>query len=95
MNEHGPPTEIAWQGNQSSRWKTRPSGICPPGIPHGLTWDRTWVSSVRYRRPPSWVTARNFVECRPEYMTLYLRQLMSLRNMQTTNIEVCGTPTGY
>jgi hypothetical protein len=51
--------------NETDRGKPKYSGekpvpvpLCPPQIPHGLTWDRTRASAVRGRRLTAWAMAR-------------------------------------
>jgi hypothetical protein len=41
--------------------KPFPVPLCPPQIPHGLTWDRTRASAVEGRRLTAWAMARPFV----------------------------------
>jgi hypothetical protein len=38
--------------------KPVPVPLCPPQIPHGLTWDRTLASAVGGRRLTAWAMAR-------------------------------------
>jgi hypothetical protein len=35
-----------WQENRSTRRKPFSVSICPPEIPHGMTWDRTQATKV-------------------------------------------------
>jgi hypothetical protein len=35
------------RGNQSDRKKPAPLSLCPPQIPHDLTWDKTLVACGR------------------------------------------------
>jgi hypothetical protein len=56
---NGAPVEWNWQG------KTEELGekpvllpLCPPQIPHWLTWDRTRASAVGGRRLTAWAMAR-------------------------------------
>jgi hypothetical protein len=35
--------------NRSIRRKPAPAPLCPPQIPHDLTWDRRWVVAVESR----------------------------------------------
>jgi hypothetical protein len=45
-------------GNRSTRRKPAPVPLCPPQIPHDLTWDRTRAAVVVSRRLTAWVRAR-------------------------------------
>jgi hypothetical protein len=38
------------RGNRSTRRKPAPVSLCPPQIPHDLTWDRTRAAAVGSRR---------------------------------------------
>jgi hypothetical protein len=38
------------RGNRSTRRKPAPVPLCPPQIPHDLTWDRTRAAAVRSQR---------------------------------------------
>jgi hypothetical protein len=40
---------IRW-GNRSTRGKPAPVPLCPPQIPHDLTWDRTRAAAVGSQR---------------------------------------------
>jgi hypothetical protein len=42
------------RGNRSTRRKPAPSSLCPPQIPHDLTWDRTQAAVVGSRRLTAW-----------------------------------------
>jgi hypothetical protein len=60
MSEYGAVVEWYWQ------WKTKELGekpatlpLCPPQIPHGLFWARTWPSAVRSRWLTTWAMARS------------------------------------
>jgi hypothetical protein len=48
------------RGNRSIRRKPAPVPLCPPQIPHDLTWARTWTSAVGSRRLTAWAMARPF-----------------------------------
>jgi hypothetical protein len=39
------------RGNRSTRRKPAPVPLCPPPIPHDLTWDRTRAAAVGSQRP--------------------------------------------
>jgi hypothetical protein len=41
-------------GNRSTRRKPAPFTLCPPQIPHDLTWARTWASADGSRRLIAW-----------------------------------------
>jgi hypothetical protein len=38
------------RGNRSTRRKIAPVPLCPPQIPHDLTWDRTRAAAVGSQR---------------------------------------------
>jgi hypothetical protein len=38
------------RGNRSTRRKPAPVPLCPPQIPHDLTWDRTRAAAVGNQR---------------------------------------------
>jgi hypothetical protein len=42
------------RGNRSTRRKTAPVPLCPPQIPHDLTWTWTRAAAVRSRRLIAW-----------------------------------------
>jgi hypothetical protein len=44
--------------NRSTRRKRAPMPLCPPQIPHDLTWTRTRAATVGSRRPTAWAMAR-------------------------------------
>jgi hypothetical protein len=46
------------RGNRSTRRKPAPVPLCPPQIPHDLTWARTRGSGVESRWPTAWAMAR-------------------------------------
>jgi hypothetical protein len=46
------------RGNGSTRRKPAPVPLCPPQIPHDLTWDRTRAAEVESRRLIAWAMAR-------------------------------------
>jgi hypothetical protein len=46
------------RGNRSTRRKYAPLPLCPPQIPHDLTWDRTRASAMGSRRLTAWAMAR-------------------------------------
>jgi hypothetical protein len=46
------------KGNRNTRKKPVPMPLCPPQIPHDLTWARTRAAAVGSRRLTSWATAR-------------------------------------
>jgi hypothetical protein len=49
------------KGNRSTRRKSAPMPLCPPQIPHDLTWDRSLAASVGSRRLTALVMARPMV----------------------------------
>jgi hypothetical protein len=52
--------EWYWQGKTEELGEKRvPESLCPPQIPHGLTWMRTRASAVRDRRLKTWAMARH------------------------------------
>jgi hypothetical protein len=46
------------RGNRSTRRKPAPVPLCPPHIPHDLTWDRTRAAAVGSQRLTAWAMAR-------------------------------------
>jgi hypothetical protein len=46
------------RGNRSTQRKPAPVLICPPQIPHDLTWDRTRAAAVGSQRLTAWAMAR-------------------------------------
>jgi hypothetical protein len=48
------------RGKRSTRRTPAPVPLCPPQIPHDLTWDRTRVAAVWRRRLTAWAMARHF-----------------------------------
>jgi hypothetical protein len=51
-----------WQGKPKYSEKTCTVPLCPPQIPHDLTWDRTRVAAVGSRRLTAWAMARPSTE---------------------------------
>jgi hypothetical protein len=49
--------KIGW-GNRSSRRNPIPESLCPPQIPHDLTWSRTRAAVVGSRRLTAWAMPR-------------------------------------
>jgi hypothetical protein len=49
------------RGNRSTRRKPSPVPLCPPQIPHDLTWDRTRAAAVESQRLNDWAMARPYV----------------------------------
>jgi hypothetical protein len=45
------------RGNRSTRRKPAPVPLCPPQIPHDLTWDRTQAATVGSWRLTAWAMA--------------------------------------
>jgi hypothetical protein len=48
------------RGNRSTRRKPAPVPLCPPQIPHDLTWDRTRTAAVGSQRLTAWAMPRPF-----------------------------------
>jgi hypothetical protein len=46
------------RGNRSTRRKPAPVPLCPPQIPHDLTWDRARAAAVGSQRLTAWAMAR-------------------------------------
>jgi hypothetical protein len=46
------------RGNRSTRRKPAPVPLCPPQIPHDLSWDRTRAAAVGSQRLTTWAMAR-------------------------------------
>jgi hypothetical protein len=56
---NGAPVEWNWHGKPEELGeKPVPVSLCPPQIPHGLTWDRTRAFAVGGRRLTAWALAR-------------------------------------
>jgi hypothetical protein len=53
------------KGNRSTRRKLAPVTLCPPQIPHDLTWDRTLAAAVGSQRLTAWAMTRPRFE--PKY----------------------------
>jgi hypothetical protein len=49
------------RGNRSTRRKPAPVPLCPPQIPHDLTWDRTRAAAVGSQLLTAWAMARPYV----------------------------------
>jgi hypothetical protein len=49
------------RGNQNARRKPAPAPLCPPQIPHYLTWARTRAAAVGSRRLAAWAMARSLI----------------------------------
>jgi hypothetical protein len=49
---------IIGRGNRSTRRKPAPVPLCPPQIPHDLTWARTRAVAVGSQRLTAWAMAR-------------------------------------
>jgi hypothetical protein len=64
------------RGNWSTRRKPAPVPLCPPQIPHDLTWDRIRATAVGSQQLTSWAMAR------PKSSVLLLCQHASLRFSQ-------------
>jgi hypothetical protein len=50
------------RGNQSTRRKPAAVPLCPPQIPHDLTWDRTRAAAMGSQRLTAWAMARQYRE---------------------------------
>jgi hypothetical protein len=48
------------RGNRSTRIKPAPVPLCPPQIPHKLTWARTRVATIGSRRLTAWAMIRPY-----------------------------------
>jgi hypothetical protein len=64
-NTDNTPVNMEQRWNDTDRGKTEglgekpvPVPLCPPQIPHGLTWLRNRASSVRSRRLTAWAISR-------------------------------------
>jgi hypothetical protein len=61
LHFNGALVEWNWQGKTEVLGeKPVPVPLCPPQIPHKLTWDRTRASAVRGQRLTAWAMARPF-----------------------------------
>jgi hypothetical protein len=49
------------RGNRSTRRKPAPVPLCPPQIPHDLTWARTRAAAVGSRRLTAWAMAWPYI----------------------------------
>jgi hypothetical protein len=83
---NGALVEWKWQG------KPVPVPLCPPQIPHGLTWDRTRFSAVRGRRLTAWAMARprkkKGVTFLQNSVTTYLNKWSHVLNLLSTQQEM-------
>jgi hypothetical protein len=61
------------RGNRSTRRKPAPMPLCPPQIPHDLTWGRTRAAAVGNQRLTAWAMAR------PEFVIVSSIYLEGLR----------------
>jgi hypothetical protein len=75
---------LAWRAMVEWYWQDKieelgekpvPVPLCPPQIPHGMTWVRTGASGVRGRRLTAWVMARALI---PYYCVLRGKMLFEL-----------------
>jgi hypothetical protein len=62
------------RGNWSTRRKHAPVPLCPPQIPHDLTWARTRTAAVESRRLTVWAMARPIA-----MLILLIRNFMKIR----------------
>jgi hypothetical protein len=51
------------RGNRSTTRKPASMSLCPPQIPHDLTWDRTQATAVRSRGLTAWAMAQPKLWC--------------------------------
>jgi hypothetical protein len=51
------------RGNRSTRRNPASVPLCPPQIPHDLTWDWTRAAAVGSQRLTAWAMARPYVSC--------------------------------
>jgi hypothetical protein len=91
------------RGNRSTRRKPTPVPLCPPQIPHDLTWDRARVAAVGSQRLTAWAmarptktsvtfhrTTRRYI---PEDKTLYYHCSENLKpNMQNCRLTYPANP---
>jgi hypothetical protein len=61
-----------WNDWQGFRRKPAPEPICPPQIPHDLTWTRIRAATVGSRRLRAWATAR------PRVVSVFSRHLFRI-----------------
>jgi hypothetical protein len=57
-DECGAVGGILGRGNWSAQRKPAPVPLCPPQIPHDLTWVWTWAAMMRSWQLATWSTAR-------------------------------------
>jgi hypothetical protein len=76
------------RGNRSTRRK--PTAVCPPQIPHNLTWARTRAAAVESRRLTAWATARPDYCCyklfrqfvkNPQFLKMYILVYYTLQKL--------------
>jgi hypothetical protein len=60
-DDYGALGEMIVRGNWSTRRKPAPVPLCPPQIPHDLTWHRTRAAALGCQRLTAWAMARPFV----------------------------------
>jgi hypothetical protein len=74
-DEHGAVGGMRIGRRNRSTWrKATPAPLCPPQIPHNLTWARTWAAAVGSRRLTTWAMARpiTYLTTLSETATLYM-----------------------
>jgi hypothetical protein len=64
------------RGNRSTRRKPAPVPLCPPSIPHDLTWARTRAAALLSQRLTAWALARPRIVFR-RYRRLFSAVLVS------------------
>jgi hypothetical protein len=64
--------------------KPVPVPLCPPQIPHGLTWARTRASAVRSRRLTTWAMAR------PSLYACITTYISNISNRRLVNVNMCN-----
>jgi hypothetical protein len=75
------------RGNRSTRWKPASAVLCPPQIPHDLTWARPRAASLGSWRLTSWAMAR------PLHCPVFFKELPPttwVRKKQDTPLTKCS-----
>jgi hypothetical protein len=77
------------RGNRSTRRKTALAPLCPPQIPHDLTWAQTREAAVESQLLTAWAMAR------PKFQgiksNLYLCRLWRLLRTSASGPEMCSS----
>jgi hypothetical protein len=76
------------RGNRSTRRKPASVALCPPQIPHDLTWDRTRAAAVGSQRLTAWAMARP--SC---FSKIHFNIVLTTASSLPGGLIPCGSPT--